>query len=139
MIKLKSIEEFLKERTEDKVIYVKDELWVTYGQGSGTTAQFKDLKSFITNKDGDKNYDSLTNKIVKWSEVNKPLKSKGNSKLFGIEEYPVVSTGKKYECWGGDVKPLRNLYMIVDNNGSITVVNLFQNKNEAMNWMKSLA
>lgn len=145
-MKIKSITQILEERLEYayesagyEVIYVKNELWLTYGQGSGTTTLLPDLKKYITNKKDDKNYDFLVDKIIKeYSSKVTPLKTKGNNKLFKINEYPVVSMGKKYDIWGGDVKPINDIYMIVNDNGKIAVINFFKSKNEALSWMNSL-
>lgn len=108
------------------------ELWVTYSQGSGQTAQFPDFKTFITNKKDD-HFDSLTDKIVKWSNQNKPLIEKGNSKLF---EIPVYGSGNRmYSIWGGDLEPESTIFMVVNSNPTISVVNLFKTKNEAKSFM----
>jgi len=125
--------------SKDKVIYSQGELWVTNGQSSGQTAQLPDFSKYLTNKKDDKNYDSLVSKISKFAKNNKPLKSQGTSKLFKIPEYPQVKMGQTYDIWGGKIKPLRMIYMIVDDNGSIVTVNLFKNKNEANNWIKSIS
>jgi hypothetical protein len=128
---------FLKESTSEVVYYNKasKELWVSYGQGSGTTAQLPDLKSFLTNKKDDKHYDSLVDKIVKATSKIKPIKSTGTSKLF---EIPVYGNEKgTYSIWGGDVKPSEMYYMVVDVSGELAVVNVFKSKNEALSWIKS--
>jgi len=135
---MSAFKEFLKEATKDKVIFVKDELWVTYGQGSGMTAQFPDIKKYITDSKGDKNFDSLVPKLVKFAAVNKPMKAKGNSKLFEIPKYDLTPTGERYDIWDGKIKPIGKLYMIIDTNSKMTVVNLFDNKKEAINWINSL-
>jgi len=131
---------FLNEKTEDKVIYVKEsgELWVTYGQGSGQTAQMQNIKRSINDKTDDKNFDSLVPKIVKWAHANKPLMSnKGkDNKLFEIPVYSLSGNGS-YDIWGGDIKPIGKLYMVVNTVG-VKVVSLFDNKNEAQAWIKSI-
>jgi hypothetical protein len=67
------------------------------------------------------------------------LKKKGNVKLFEIPEYPILTGeyGKSYDCWGGDVKPIGKIYMMITEEKSI-IVNFFSKKNEALAWMKSL-
>ena len=134
---------FLNEKTEDKVIYVQGELWVTYGQGSGQTAQIPDIKKYLTDKQGDKNFDSLVSKLVKFSRETKPMKSKstkgikGESRLYELPVYPLARSGS-YDIWGGDIKPIK-MYYIVIYDSVISVVNIFDNKTEATNWLKFIA
>ncbi len=126
----------LFEKTKDKVLYNTDskELWVTYGQGSGMTSYLPDLTKFIT--DGDTNYDSIVHKLKKWAKETKPLKTKGNSKLFKIPTYPSTRYGR-YDIWGGDIKSNGEIYMVITEEKN-TIVNFFDNKNEANAWIKSI-
>ena len=126
----------LFEKIKDNVLYNTDtkELWVTYSQGSGITTYLPDLTKFIT--DGKTNHDSIVNNLKKWSNNNKPLKKKSNSKLFEIPTYPSTRYGT-YDIWGGDIKSNGKIYMVITEEKN-TVVNLFDNKNEAIAWMKSI-
>jgi len=136
---MKNYKDFIIEAKKDKIIFVEGkylELWVTYAQSSGQTAQFSN-KTYITDKKGDKNYDSLVTKISKFAKANKPMKSSKTSKLFEIPVYPTVSNGR-YDIWGGDIKPIGKKYIIVDDNKVIVTVNLFNNKKESINWINSL-
>lgn len=49
---MKTFKEFvgLQEATQDKIYYQAKELWFAYTQGSGTTAQLPNLRTFITSK-----------------------------------------------------------------------------------------
>lgn len=136
--------EYLNEATDDKVIYVADELWVTYGQSSGQTTYLPDIKKHLTDKKEDKNYDSLVTKLVKFSRNTKPLKSKstkgikGESRLYELPVYPLARNGNSYDIWGGDIKPIK-MYYIVIYDSVVSVVNIFDSKNEATNWLKFIA
>lgn len=126
--------------SKDRIIFVKDELWVTYAQGSGQTAQLPDIKNFLSDDSSDsKHYDSLVPKILKWSKANKPLKTNKDKsvKLFEISTYPLVSMGKKYDIFGGDVKSDGKIYMVVTEEKN-TIINFFKSKNEAINWVGSI-
>ena len=129
---------FVNEAKEHQVYFCSNELWISSGQGSGMTSQFPKIERFITNKSGDKTYDSNVDRLVKWSKVEKPFKKQANSKMYEISEYPLTRMGQTYDIWGGDVKPIGKLYLIIDT-GTISVVNLFKSKNEATAWLKSLA
>ncbi len=128
----------LQEKTKDEIYFVKDELWIAYGQGSGQTVQFPNLKKYITNKSDDKNFDSSTDRIVKYANGTKPFKQtkSKNNKMFKLPVYPLAPMGKSYDIWGGDIKPIKEYYLIVSTQGH-AVVNIFDNKNEATSWIKS--
>ena len=61
-----------------------------------------------------------------------------NVKLFEIPTYPASRGAEKQDLWGGNIKPNGKMYMIVTREKS-DIVNFFEKKNEAMNWMKTLA
>lgn len=131
----------ISEGTDNIVYYNKDskELWLSYAQGSGRTTQLPDIEKYLTNKSTDKNYDSSVDRLVKWSTQNKPMKAKGNSKLFEIPVYGNYSMGKRYDIFDGDIKAQGKLYMIIDTNPTISVINFFKRKVEAQAWMNSLS
>ena len=134
--------DFLNEAEQEHVIYVKSnypELWITYAQGSGQTIQLPNLNKYLTNKQGDSNYEASVGKLVKWSKTAKTMKKSGNSKLFEIPQYPMAKMGEKYDIFGGDIKPTKKIYMVIDDNGKIVVVNFFESKNEATAWIKSVS
>ena len=129
----------ISEASDEKIYYVKDELWIANAQGSGQTIQYRNINQAKSNKSGDRTYDSSVDKIVKWAKTNKPLKTNKdkNVLLFEIPVYPLMNSWEgKYEIWGGDVKPLKHYYMIVSIDG-IAVVQLFDKKNEALAWIRS--
>jgi hypothetical protein len=130
----------LNEQSEYQVYFVDDELWLAYGQGSGSVSQIRNIKKAISNKRGDATYDSNVDKIVKYSENTKPMKTNKSKdmKMFEIPVYTqrVLEFGAKYDVWGGDVKPVKKRYMVVSTRG-IAVVNFFDKKNEAIGWVKS--
>ena len=141
-----NVNDFLKEYygnrvDEDKncVYYSAGEIWVSYSQGSGQTIQLPDTRKYLNNDNKDiEHFDSTVNKIEKWSKTAKVLKSKVKSKLFEIPVYPLSNTGDKYEIWGGNIKSIKKMYMIVTVEKS-TIINFFEKKNEALNWMKHLS
>jgi len=130
----------LIEKSEYQVYLVQDELWVAYGQGSGSTTQLRDIKKFITDDRNDKHYDSNVSKLIKYANSNKPIKTNKSKsdRAYEILEYPSVSMGRSYTSWGGDVKPIGKLYMVISI-GKNTYVNFFKSKNEAVNWVNSVA
>ena len=133
---MKKFSEFIVEKELEKVIYVNGEIWVTYGQGSGQTALRPDLKKFMSDDNSDKeHFDSLAGKILEVSKSMKPIKKGGNSKMFEMPEYPSARYGK-YDIWGGDIKPIKKLYFVITEEKNI-IINFFENKNEAVNWVKT--
>ena len=122
----KLYEEIINENNEN-VFFVKQgntyTLWWEYSEGSGRTTVFKDFPSFITNKVGDNHFDSISDVIKNWSLKQKPLKESNTYKLFKIK---IVDFNSKKE------KPL---YMTITKD-KLVVINFFENKNEALNWIK---
>jgi len=109
------------------------------GQGSGKSMNISTGRknSFKTDKKGDRSYDSLVKEIAEWSKNNRPMKSSGSSKLFEIPEYNILNDPhSEYDIWGGEQEPKDKIYMVVEEDEKI--INLFDNKNEAINWIKSL-
>ncbi|MCD6435619.1 MAG: hypothetical protein J7L15_04460 [Clostridiales bacterium] len=132
----------LFEKTEDQVYFQGDTLWAAYGEGSGTTSYNLDIKKYLNSDSSDTDhYDDIVQKILRYSKQAKPLKSKNNVKLFEISKYPesrYAEFGKKLDIWGGDIKPQKKYYMIVTEEKS-TIVNFFDKKYEALNWIKSIS
>jgi len=136
------LREIVESVSEKKIYFVKDELWLAYGQGSGRTSQFPDLTRSINNKSGDKNFDSNVTDIVKWTKFNKPMKA-NKEKTTLMYELPVyeptprafLGTTGDFNIWGGDVKPTKKYYMVVSTDG-VAVVNIFAKKNEALAWVR---
>lgn len=135
---MKTFKEKLSEVTDTKIYFVGDELWVAYGQGSGSTSQFPSIKRAINNKSSDKNYDSNVDKILKYVKNNKAMKTNSSKTTFMYEipEYPIVRMGEFYDIWGGSITPKNKLYMVVNTDG-VSVVLLFESKNEALAWVRS--
>ena len=127
-----------REMIEGTTVYFeKDTLWVAHGQGSGTTTYMPDTKKYMTDKTGDKNFDSNVRKIVQWANKAKTMKKKKGAKLLAIPYYDHTRTGT-FDVHGGDIKPKKNYYMNISES-AITVINIFENKNEAVNWFNSIA
>lgn len=132
------LREAIKEaRSKYEIYFVGNELWVAYGQGSGTTSYMPDIKRALNNKSGDERYDSNVDKIVGNLKFQKPLKVNKDKDIFlyAIPFYP--NTSGRFDVWGGDVKPLKNYYMVVSTSG-VAVINIFDKKAEAMAWMRSV-
>jgi hypothetical protein len=130
----------LKAANNEKVYYVDGELWLAHGQDSGITMQLPNTSTYITNKKDDDHYNNFADKLVKWSNSNKPIKQIGDAKLYSVPVYPVrkVGTGV-YDCWGGTITPISIMYMVIENNGKYAVINFFGSKAEAAKWVKSLS
>lgn len=124
-------------RTKHEVYFVDDTLWVAYGQGSGTTSYMPDITRAINNKSGDERFDTNVDRIINDSNL-KPLKTNKDKDVFLYEiPYYPYSTHGKLDIWGGDFKPTKKYYMIVNTSG-VAVVNIFDKKAEAMAWMRSV-
>lgn len=120
-------------------------LWTSYTPGSGTTKYFDSMKkltrSYFINKPGDKNEDSfLINKIIKWSEQNKPTKKTKNGSLYKIPVYQRVYKGLEYsdfDIFGGTEKPDDHIWILIQSTGKdkmYTIVNFFLSKREAIGY-----
>lgn len=132
---MKTFTEFLElseAGNKEHIYYVGKELWLAYAQGSGTTVQVPNLKTFLTDKKDDSHYDSSVTKIVKFAHSNKPLKQNGDKRLFEFPEYP---TKGNYDIWGGDVKPTKMRYLTVVEDKNAYVA-FFDSKAEALSWIK---
>ena len=128
---MKTFKEFigLQEASDSKLYYQSKELWFAYAQGSGTTAQLPNLNSFITSKPGDSHYDDLAAKLGKYADKVTPIKVSGKTKLFEMPEYE--KTNGKFDIFGGDVKPIRMIYVTINQDKYVTV-NFFLSKSEAL-------
>jgi len=123
--------------SKDYVLYNTDtkELWVTYGQGSGITTYLPDITKYLTDKRGER-YDSIVPRILRWAKLNKPMKKVKNTMMFEIPMYRSTKSGT-YDIHGGDLEPVSKMYMIITQEKD-TIINFFNNKNEATTWMKSI-
>ena len=135
---LKEIVEKVSSKYE--VYFVKDTLWLAYGQGSGTTSYMPNIKKALSNKSGDRTYDFIVDRILeKYVPTHKPMKTNKDKSvlLYEIPYYELTSYGT-YDIWGGDIKPKKKMYMVISTSKSgLTVINIFDNKNEALAWMRS--
>ena len=129
--------EIFTEKTQHKIYYQKDTLWVAHGEGSGITSYMPDITKYLTDKKNDSHYDSIVNNIVKALKDIKPIQTKKNATLIEVPYYPGSQYGVYLDIWGGDLKPTKNYYMIITKEKD-TIVNIFDNKNEAKSWMKSI-
>lgn len=136
---MKKFEQFIMEMSTKTYVYYNEtnkELWHSYGQGSGQTAQLPSITKYLNSDNSDKShYDSLVDKIVSKPISNKVLKKVQNVVLY---ELPVYETTKgTYDIFGGDVKSIKTYYMTITKEKS-NIINFFKSKNEAMNWIKSI-
>ncbi len=131
--------EIIKEARDEKVYLLNGMLWLSHSPNSGETTRVRG-RGFITDKRGDKNYDSSVSKFAKWASKNKPIKKKRTKtgsrlSLFKIGEYSRSDgDAKQYDIWGGEVKPRKWWYLLVSQ-GKINVITIFDSKGEAMSWI----
>ena len=95
----------LNEAKEEKVYMLNGMLWLSYSPNSGQTTRIRG-RGWITDKSGDKNFDSGVKGFVKWSKTQKPISKKTASNgskvsLFKIPEY-TGGDAAEYDIWGGD-------------------------------------
>ena len=134
--------DLLLEAKEQYVYYSEDakELWLSYDQGSGQTAQLPDTKKYLNSDSKDeKHYDSLVVKIGEASLGNKKIKSKSNTTLYEVPAYPLHIGAERFDIWGGNIKPLKKKYFMIITKEKSTIINIFDTKKEAMNWINSIA
>jgi len=134
-----TLKSLLEAKDQQYVYYCKGELWLSYGQGSGQTAQLPDTSKFLNSDSSDKeHYDSLVVKISEASQngllTNKTLKSKSNKTLYELPSYPLPNGINNYTIWGGTIEPLKQMYMIITDEKS-TIINIFDNEKEAIKWI----
>ena len=116
----------------DKLFVVKQgntyTLWFSYAPGSGTTAIFRGApEGFITDKSGHKNYNSLAQRFAKKFPANR---------VIPMNLYDYVSDQSRYDVFGGEVKPMKKMYVVIKKDDNI-VVNFFDKKGEASYWAKN--
>jgi len=132
--------ESLTEAKNDKVYLEKNgqriQLWSAISQGTGSTIQLTE-RSYITNKESDKNYDSKTEDLA--ASVRSQYKTIRKAQNSTMHKIPVFENLKndKYSVWGGDAAPITYHYLIVST-GTITVIGYFNNKKEALSWISSM-
>ena len=128
----------LNEAKEEKVYMLKGMLWLSYSPNSGQTTRIRG-RGWITDKSGDKNFDSGVKGFVKWSKTQKPISKKTASNgskvsLFKIPEY-TGGDAKEYTIWGGDEKPKKWNFLLISIGKKIDVISVFHRKAEAMSWI----
>jgi hypothetical protein len=129
----------LLEKQKTAIYYVKDELWLAYGQGSGQTIQLPKLSKYLNSDPSDtEHYDSAIDRLIDYASSLKPIKKTSNTKLYEIPRYNLIPQGQFYDIWNGDVKAKSKIYMSITDEKS-TIINFFEKKNEALNWVKSIS
>ena len=128
----------LNEAKEEKVYILNGMLWISYSPNSGRTTRIRG-RGWITDKSGDKNFDSGVKGFVKWSKTQKPISKKTASNgskvsLFKIPEYS-GGDAKEYTIWGGDEKPKKFNFLLISVGKKIDVISVFHRKAEAMSWI----
>ena len=132
----------LLEAKEQYVYYSEDakELWLSYDQGSGQTAQLPDTSKYLnSDSEDEKHYDSLVARIAKTTLGNKKIKSKSNTTLYEVPAYPLHIGAERFDIWGGNIKPLKKKYYMIITDEKSTIINIFDNKKEATNWINSIS
>jgi hypothetical protein len=141
-----TFQEFINEASEYKVYMIDNTFWFAYGDGSGTTSQITNMDSFLTNKSGDKNYDSIvdsiTKKFVTYNEPQMTKKSLDKMTKYSLYYLPAykrfdVKQGKILE-WGGTIKPFTTYYMLVIEGEKTDIIQFFKTKDEAKAYVNSL-
>ena len=128
----------LNEAKEEKVYMLKGMLWLSYSPNSGQTTRIRG-RGWITDKSGDKNFDSGVRGFAKWSKTQKPISKKTASNgskvsLFKIPEY-TGGDAAEYDIWGGDEKPKKFNFLLISVGKKIDVISVFHRKAEAMSWI----
>ncbi len=143
---MKTFQEFINEASEYQVYMVDKEFWLAYGQSSGTTAQISNMDTFLTNKSGDKNYDSIVNGVVKkfvtYSEPQMVRRSEDKLTKYSLYYLPAYKGSDvrqgKMKIWGGDVEPFTTHYMLVVQGEKYDIIQFFKTKGEAKAYVNSL-
>lgn len=122
----------------EQVFMLKNTLWWGWSPGSGQAIQWPKITKFITSKNDDSNYNSTTNDIVKWATKKTPTIKGKSGNVYMIPYYNTFDYTKQHELsiWGGGVKPKRMYYLTVTKEQDYYIVNLFNNKTEAVSWVK---
>lgn len=137
---MKTFKEFINEQGNYKVYMIDKTLWLASGEGSGTTSEIRNMNTFLTNKDGDKNYDSIVDDVVnKFLKYTAPQMKKRSSdkmthySLYYLPAYKYADTKQgKIEAWSGEIKPFETNYMLVVQGEDYDILQFFKTKNEAI-------
>lgn len=125
---------------KEKVFMQNGFLWISWSTGSGSTTRMRG-RGFVTDKKGDKNFDSDATQFAQWAKKNKPIKKQKQHNgsimyLFKIPEYIRGIDSRDLSVWGGEVKPNKWVYLMVSS-GKINVITVFHSKAEAMSWFNT--
>jgi hypothetical protein len=137
----------MNEAGDYKVYMIDKEFWLAYGDGSGTTAQVPNMDSFLTNKSGDKNYDSIvdsvTKKFVTFNEPQMTKKSSDKMTKYSLYYLPAYKHSDvrqgKIEAWGGNINPFTTYYMLVIQGEKTDIIQFFKTAGEAKAYVNSLS
>jgi len=103
-------------------------LWFSYSPGSGTTTFFRgEPQGYVTDRTGDKNYNSLAKDFAKRYPADK---------VIPLPIYDYVRDNSRYSVFGGDLKPMKQMYVVIKKDNDI-VVHFFDKKGEAAFWAKN--
>jgi hypothetical protein len=131
---LNEAKSFLNEAAEVKAYLLNGNLWLSNSPNNGSTTRLEG-RGYVTDKKGDKNFNSGVKAIVKWSQSTKAIKKSKKQSLHKIGEYSSHNTeANDYDIWGGSIKPNKYKYILVST-GKINVVGLFDSKAEALSWI----
>ena len=133
--------------TEYKIYMIDDTFWVAYGQGSGTTTEIRNIKSFFTSKSDDSHFDSIVRQVVKASKTITPLKTKGGAQMFEVPVYPFEGNSRTLDIWAKEhqreddlIKPAKKKkYLVLTVESDYHLVNLFNTKKEATYWVSNVS
>ena len=144
MIKLKPL---VEEVSKDKLYIMKYgntyTLWTSYSPGGGRAQPIKNFKTFFTDKSSDSHFSSAVKDIIDWQKKNVPFKQ-NKDKTRKLYKVPLFNSNQfedgrhNYELlsiWGGDIKPERNVYMLIVNEKN-NIVQFFEKAGEANAWVQ---
>lgn len=102
-------------------------LWIAYSPGSGHTTPMSHIKGHITDNSSDKNFNSDAKVLAKKFPANK---------VIPLPIYDYVSDQSQYSVFGGPMKPMKQMYIVIKKDNDI-VVHFFDKKGEASYWAKN--
>ena len=119
-----------------------DILALYYALGSGSDIKLRNKKSFNS-----KEHSHDVKKLYKWAKSQKPIKKTDKYEVYKVPHYGYITSyietkpgeyiHSKLSVWGGKHKPKKYLYLTfsTDSSQKYQVIDIFDDKNEALNWI----